>query len=314
MMDRLRCLQVFGEVVRCGSFAGAARHLGISRAGVTKHIAFLENTLGARLLNRTTKQVGLTAAGLMALNGARQLLDRYEILESDLRESLNTPRGVIRIGSPPAFGAHHLVPLIARFVGLHPDIQFSLIFDDGDLKLIEQGLDLSIRITPALQDSSYVALPLTRAPQVLVAAPSYLSGHGTPRTLADLERHNCLVHSIKSPTGIWRFVGGDGEIPIRVRGTIFSNLGEALRHAALLGHGISVHPYYMVSEDLAAGRLVPVLTSHVAQPLEIFIIYSSRQSLPQRVKRFIGFLKDWAATPPDWSLPARGVRARRRNN
>jgi DNA-binding transcriptional LysR family regulator len=129
-----------------------------------------------------------------------------------------------------------------------------------------------------------------------------LAAHGAPKTLDDLARHNCLVHSVKSPTNIWRFVGPGGEASVRVGGTIFSNFGEILRHAALIGHGISIHPYYMVSDDLAAGRLVALLPKYAPEPLEVFVTYSSRQNLPERVRRFIGFLKDWASTPPDWSL------------
>ncbi|MBN9427297.1 MAG: LysR family transcriptional regulator [Burkholderiales bacterium] len=315
-MDRLRCLQVFAEVARSGSFANAARHLGISRAGVTKHVAFLENALGARLLNRTTRQVSLTEAGLMALNSGRQMLERYEGLESTVRESLNRPRGVIRVGTPPSFGAFHLVPLITEFAAQHPDIQVAVALDVGNLNLIEEGLDLSIRIARSLQDASYVATPLTHAPQVLVASPAYLARHGTPQTLDQLARHNCLIHSMKSPTSLWRFIIDGRETTVRVRGTVYSDFGETLRHAALLGHGISVHPTYMVADDLAAGRLVTVLPQYVAEPLEVFAIYSSRQRLPERVRRFIGFLKDWASTPPDWSLIGSGaeqpVRKRRR--
>src|SRR5262245_32417837 len=261
-MDRLRCMQVFTELARDGSFTGAARRLGMSKASVTKHVAWLEQSLRARLLHRTTKQVGLTDAGLTTLRSASALLERYEAIENDVRDSVREPRGVIRIGTPPSFGAHHLVPLVAAFSRLHPDIQVAMALDDGSANLIAQGLDLSVRIAPALQDASYIAQPLTKAPQVLVASPAYLKRHGAPQSLADLARHNCLVHSLKSPTGLWRFSGPEGEASVRVRGSITSNFGETLQNAACAGHGISMHPYYMVSEDLAAGRLQPVLTQY----------------------------------------------------
>ena len=304
-MDRLRSVQVFLEVARRGSFAGAARHLGMSKASVTKQIAALERLLGARLLNRTTQQVGLTEAGLTALDSGKLLLQRFEQIEADVRDSVRSPRGVIRVGTPPAFGTHHLVPLITAFAERHPDIQVALSLDVGSANLIAEGLDLSVRIAPALEDSSYVAQPLARAPQVLVASPAYLELRGQPATLAELARHNCLIHSIKSPTGIWRFTGPSGPASIRVRGTIYSNFGEALKHAALLGHGISVHPYYMVSGDLAAGRLAVVLPQFEPEAHDIHVIYSSRQNLPVRVRKFLEFLREWARTPPDWSVPAR---------
>ncbi|MBI4193843.1 MAG: LysR family transcriptional regulator [Betaproteobacteria bacterium] len=309
-MDRLRAIQVFIEVARDGSFTGAARRLGMSKASVTKHVAWLEHTLRARLLNRTTKQVGLTEAGLTALKSGKLLLERYEGIEADVRDSIREPRGVIRVGTPPSFGTHHLVPLVTEFAARHPDIQIALLLDDGTANLIAQGLDLSVRIAPALEDASYIAQPLTKAPQVLVASPAYLEKHGAPQSLAELARHNCLVHSLKSPTGIWRFTGPADEASIRVRGSICSNFGEALKHAALLGHGISMHPYYMVSEDLAAGRLAVVLPQYDPVGLDICVIFSSRQSLPVRVRKFVEFLKDWAKTPPEWAIPACGWRIR----
>jgi DNA-binding transcriptional LysR family regulator len=300
-MDRLRCMQIFVEVARDGSFSGAARRLGISKASVTKHVAWLEESLRAPLLSRTTKQVALTEAGRSALESAQQLLERYEQLEAEARDSMRQPKGLVRVGTPPSFGVHHLTPLVLGFTAQHPDIQVLLSLDDGSANLIAQGLDLSIRIAPGLGDSSYVAQPLTKAPQVLVAAPAYLEAKGTPRSPAELAGHSCLVHTLKSPTGIWRFTGPQGEVAVRVRGPLCSNFGEALQNAAVLGHGISMHPYYMVAEDLAAGRLRPVLAQYRPLELDIYAIFSSRQSLPVRVRRFVDYLKDWAKTPPPWA-------------
>ncbi len=305
-MDRLRCMQVFVEVARDGSFTGAARRLGMSRASVTKHVAWLEHSLRARLLNRTTKQVGLTEAGLSALGQSRQLLERYEEIEADARNSQREPRGVIRVGTPPSFGTYHLSPLVAQFTARHPDIQIVLSLDDGSANLIAQGLDLSVRIGLPVEDRGERLQLLTKAPQVLVASPAYLRKHGMPGELTDLARHNCLVHNLKSPTNIWRFTGPRGtEASIRVRGSIASNFGEALQHAARLGHGISLHPYYMVSEDLKARRLVMVLPEYEPLELDITILSSSRQSLPARVRKFLEFLQEWAKTPPGWTVPTR---------
>ena len=304
-MDRLGSLQVFIEVARRGSFAGAARHLGMSRANVTKQVAALERTLGARLLNRTSKKVGLTPAGATALEGGRLLVQGFEQVEAQVRDSVRSPKGVIRVGTPPAFGTHHLVPLVARFAERHPDIQIALSFDVGSTDLIAEGLDLSVRISPTLPDSGYVARPLARAPQVLVASPAYLERRGTPAALAELARHNCLVHSLKSPTSIWRFSGPEGPASVRVRGTVYSNFGEALKQAALLGHGISVHPYYMVSAELATRQLAVVLPAYEPETHDIYIVYSSRHNLPARVRRLVEFLQEWAKTPPEWSAHGR---------
>jgi DNA-binding transcriptional LysR family regulator len=303
-MDRLRCIEVFSEVARDGSFTGAARRLRMSKSAVTKHIAWLEQSLGAKLLNRTTKHVGLTEAGAHTLNQGKLLLDGYEEIGAGARELVERPRGIIRVGTPPSFGTHHLLPLVARFTESFPDIRILLLLDDGSANLITQGIDLSLRIGPAPDDAGHIAVPLTNAPQVLVASKSYLRKHGTPKTPADLTNHNCLVHSLKSPTNIWRFSGTAGEISVRVRGTVCSNFGEALKQAALLDHGISMHPYYMVSDDLKTNRLAVVLPDYAPLELDIYIVYPSRDHLPVRTRRLLEFLKRWAKTPPDWTKPA----------
>lgn len=302
-MDRLRCLEIFAEVARGGSFTAAAGHFGVSRAAVTKHVASLERSLGAPLLARTTQRVGLTDAGRRALQNALPLLDRYEEMENDVRDSMSTPRGIVRVGTPPSFGVRHLVPLIAAFVELHPDIQVALELDDGRASLVADRLDLSVRIAPALEDASFVAQTLVQAPQVLVASPAYLSRAGTPATPHDLARHDCLIHTLKAPTARWHFTHAGGDVSVHVRGPLSSNLGEALQQAALCGLGLSIHPYYMVSDDIAAGRLRVVLAEHVPTRLDIHVIYSARRNLPQRVRSFLDFLRQWARTPPDWSVP-----------
>jgi DNA-binding transcriptional LysR family regulator len=303
-VDRLRCIEVFVEVARDGSFTGAARRLGMSKAATTKHVAWLEASLGAKLLNRTTKHVGLTEAGAHALAQGQLLLEGYEEIGSSAREMIEKPRGVVRVGTPPSFGTHHLLPLVTRFAERYPDIRIVLMLDDGSENLITQGLDLSLRIGPAPEDGGHIAVPLTKAPQVLVAAKAYLKKHGTPKTPADLEAHNCLVHSLKSPTNIWRFSSKAGEVSVRVRGSVASNFGEALKQAALLGHGIAMHPYYMVSDDLKAKRLIAVLPGYEPLELDIYVVYPTREHLPERTRRFLEFLKRWAKTPPDWAKGA----------
>jgi len=300
-VDRLRCIEVFVEVARDGSFTQAARRLGMSKATATKHVAWLEHSLGAKLLNRTTKHVGLTEAGAHALSHGKLLLDGYEDIGAGARDLVQTPRGIIRVGTPPSFGTHHLLPLLAQFTERYPDIRITLLLDDGSANLITQGLDLSLRIGPMPDDIGYVAVPLTKAPQVLVAAKSYLRQHGVPQTPADLAQHNCLVHSLKSPTNIWRFTSRAGEVSARVRGTVCSNFGDALKQAALLGHGISMHPYYMVSDDLKANRLAVVLPDYEPLGLDIYAVYPTREHLPARTRRLLEFLRQWARKPPDWA-------------
>lgn len=299
-MDRLRCLQIFSEVARCGSFVRAATQLSLSKATITKHVAALEATMGAQLLNRSSKQVALTEAGARVLESGRDLLERYEAIETEVRDAVHLPRGAIRVGTPPSFGAYHLVGLVAEFTRRYPDIAVTLVHDDGRSDLVAEALDLSIRIAPSLQDASYVAQSLMRSAQVVVAAPSYLRQYGRPAVPADLARHNCLVHTVKSESGIWRF-RGDPPREVRVRGSLRSNLGDALKQAALLGKGISVHPHYMVSEELKAGLLEALLPGEEPEAMDINVVFSTRRNMPTRVRRLLEFLKEWSRHPPDWA-------------
>lgn len=299
-MDRLRSLQIFTEVARCGSFSRAAMQLSLSNATITKQIAALEINMGAQLLKRSSRQVALTEAGARVLASARELLERYEAMEGEVRDAVNLPRGAIRVGTPPSFGTHHLMRMVAEFTTRYPDIEVTVVHDDGRSDLVAEALDLSIRIAASLQDVSYVAQLLTRSPQVIVAAPAYLRRHGRPATVEDLVRHNCLVHTVKSELGFWRF-HGDPPREIRVRGTVRSNLGDALKQAALLGTGISVHPHYMVSEELRSGSLEALLPDDQPEAMDIHVVFSTRRNMPTRVRHLLEFLKEWALYPPAWA-------------
>lgn len=276
--------------------------LSLSRATITKHVAWLEVSMGAQLLKRNAKQVALTEAGARVLAAGRDLLERYEAIEGEVRDVIHLPRGAIRVGTPPSFGAHHLMRLIAQFTHRYPDIEVTVVHDDGRSDLVAEALDLSIRIAPSLEDASYVAQSLMKAPQVVVASPAYLKAHGRPTTPADLARHNCLVHIIKSGASVWKFAGKNPQ-EVRVRGTVRSNLGDAIKHCALLGAGISLHPYYMVSEELQSGTLESVLPHCIPEELDINVVFSTRRNMPVRVRHLLEFLKEWSRHPPDWALP-----------
>lgn len=298
-MDKLKAIQFFLEVASSRSFTAAANRLGTSRSNVSKHIAWLEKTLSVQLLSRTTKQVSLTQAGERMLENGRSILDLIDVTEHEVRRSVAGPAGVLRIGTPPSFGAVHLVPALSHFCREHPAIQLETYFDDGRADLIIEGLDVSIRIAAQLSDSSFVAYKLASVQQYLVASPDYLARHETLRSPHDLARHNCLVHALKSPTQYWGFehIASGEQITVRIRGTIRSTFGEALRHSALLGDGIAMHPTYMVAEDLRIGSLQVVLPDYRPTELVISAVVPSRKNLPIRVRLLLEFLVQWFATP-----------------
>ena len=298
-MDKLRAIEVFIEVAQGLSFSGAADRLGMARGNVTKYVAWLEKSMGVQLLTRSTKSVSLTESGRSLLDNGRELLDRVEAIDNVVRQSVRTPKGLLRLGAPPSFGAHHLVPIIRAFSQAHPDIQVILYLDDGRTDLVAEGLDMSMRIATALKDTSQIAHRLAVVPQWLVASPSYLAKRGEPTEVGDLAQHDCMVHSLKSPTNIWSFSGPDGRVNVRVRGSIRANYGEPLRHAALLGQGISMHPTYMVMQDVQAGRLKNILVNFKPADVDIHAVFPSRRNLPVRVRTFLDFLKVWFQAP-DW--------------
>lgn len=297
-MDKLRCIEVFVEVAQSLNFSTAAHRLGMARGTASKHVSWLERSLGAQLLTRTTKSVALTEAGLSLLENGRELLERVESIDAAVKAHVKVPKGVLRVGTPPSFGAVHLLPAVGAFSTDHPDIQISLYFDDGRSDLITEGLDLSVRIAPSLNDTSQVAYPLAKVPQFLVASRQYLQRHGAPNSVADLANHNCLVHALKSPTNSWSFTGPEGNTSVRVTGTIRSTFGEALRHAAILGHGIAMHPTYMVAQDLKDGSLVTLLPAYRPTELSIYCVVPVRKNLPVRVRIFLDFLANWFRNPP----------------
>jgi DNA-binding transcriptional LysR family regulator len=191
---------------------------------------------------------------------------------------------------------------MAQFTSRYPDIEVTVVLDDGRSDLVAEALDLTIRIAPSLEDASHVSQLLLESPQVVVASPAYLRAHGRPQRAHDLVRHNCLVHSVKSASSIWKFAG-DPPQEVRVRGTIRSNLGDALKQAALLGAGISLHPHYMVSDDLRAGTLEAVLPDCTPEAMEIHVVFSTRRNMPARVRHLLEFLREWSRHPPEWAAP-----------
>ncbi|GAA4324670.1 LysR family transcriptional regulator [Pigmentiphaga soli] len=300
-------MRVFLEVARRNSFAGAAQHFGVSRATCTKQVAWLERSLGAKLLNRTTKQLGLTRAGLQVVENAAGLLERYDELRESVRNLSGDVAGVIRVGVPPAFGTRRLLPVVNEFYEKYPDIQIalSLLTVRKHETFVEQGLDVGIIIVPMLKDASFIAIPLAEARQALVASPAYLARHGPIEKPQDLLDCNCLINWNKSPTANWSFTGPQGPVTVRVQGSLRADFGDALKEAALEGMGVSMHPYYMLAEEIERGELVVVLPDYEPSGLEVYAIYSSRRNLPVRVQLFLDFLKEWAKRPKPWDPSTR---------
>ncbi len=305
-MNTVECIEVFVEVAKGLSFTKAAERLGTSRSVVTKKIAWLEQTFETQLLQRNTKRVSLTESGEILLRNAESVPRAINELKDLVRSSVQRPTGRIRVGSPPSFGAVHLAPAIQTFLETYPEVQVTLQLDDGRSDLIAENMDLSVRIAPHLRDTSQIAYKIAVVPQVLVATKEYLERAGRPVRPVDLKRHNCLLHSLKAPTGAWQFTGDDGEShTVQTSGSFNSNLGESLLHLAQRHYGISMHPRYMVADLISQGRLQVVLPAYKCQGLEIYAIVQSKRYLPYKVRLFVDHLRTYFQDT-NWTNPSSG--------
>jgi DNA-binding transcriptional LysR family regulator len=295
----LNDMAVFVAVADSGGFSAAARRMDVSKAMVSKAVGRLEERLGVRLMQRTTRRLSLTEAGAAYLPHARQALEAAQAAEEAAMRGLAAPRGTLRINAPMSFGILHLAPLLAEFARRYPEVQVDLCLDDRIIDLIAGGFDLAIRIGQ-LRDSSLVARPIGVSRNVICAAPTYLAQHGVPATPAALADHDGLIYSLASDADTWTLTRGRRSERVRVRGRFHANNSLALRHALLDGLGIARTPRFVVSEDLAAGRLVPLLSEWSAGQYGIHAVTTVREHLPRKTREFVEFLRERIGEPAYW--------------
>jgi DNA-binding transcriptional LysR family regulator len=300
-MDKLTSMIVFTKVAKAGSFAAAAKELSLSRAMATKHVMQLENSLGIRLLNRTTRNLNLTEVGAVYLERCLQILDDIEETELSVTRLQTEPRGTLRLNATPFFGAYHLAPAIAAYTEAYPDVNVELVLQAGYVDLIEEGFDLAIHLD-SLHDSSLIARKLGSSQRVVCGSPGYFKKRGIPETPDDLKKHNCLVNSSLPPRDQWQFSEPEsGKITVvKVAGTMEANVADALRMAAISGLGLVLLPTYMVGQDLRKGRLQAVLKDFIPAPLEIHAVYPHRKHLSAKVRTFVEFLHERFQPTPYW--------------
>ena len=297
-MDRLAGLDLFIRVVETGSFSKAADDLGIAQPTATKAIAAIEQRLGARLLHRSTRGITPTEVGALYYDKCKRIaseIEEAENLASLLQSGL---RGQLRISTSLAFGRRVMVPLVLRYMHEHPGVNIDLGFDDRYVNLVEQGVDLAIRMG-RLADSSLGARYLGINPWLMVAAPAYLSVHPAPRVPADLGRHACLIYSSVQGDDRWSFTGPTGEdVSVAVTGPLRSNNLSAVLSAARAALGLAVLPWYVARESVVEGAVVSVLTDHVLPAQDVNAVFPSPKLVPSKVTSFIDFLQQ--ALAGDW--------------
>lgn len=296
-MDILASMKVFVAVVDAGSFAAAADRLDISRAMTSKYVINLEDYLGTRLLNRTTRRLSVTEAGSVYYERCVQIISDVMEAEQLAAHLSAVPRGTLKITMPLAFGLHRLGPFIADYVSRYPEVRLDISLSDRKLDLIEEGFDLAIRIG-SLPESGLIARKLGSDHAIVCASPAYLKKHGTPKTPGDLAGHSCLGYTYTNGGDEWRLKSDDDETAIRIDGAIKADNGDMLRLAALSGVGLVLQPLFIVSEDLQAGRLVRVLADYASIELGIYAIYPSRKHVSAKVRTFVDFLAKRLGTAP----------------
>jgi DNA-binding transcriptional LysR family regulator len=289
-LDRFTGMAVFVKVVEASSFAAAARHFGMSPAMVSKHVQTMEERLGIRLLNRTTRHVSATEVGQNYYERCLRILADLDEAERAAGDLQTAPRGRLRVTAPVSFGIRHLGPAIADYLAAYPDVIVDLNLDDSYVDLLENGIDLAVR-AGQLADSSLIARKLFTVETFVCASPGYLSLNGTPATPRDLAVHDCLIYTHATPHNVWSFTGPDGsEHVVRVNGRFLANNGDALKTLALSGAGIVLAPDFILEDELRTGRLVPLLPEYTKTGIPVHAVYSHSRFLSAKTRTFIDFL------------------------
>lgn len=313
-MDTLQSMRVFARVAQRAGFAAAARELRMSPATVTKHVAALEARAGVRLLERTTRSVALTEAGRVYLERCLECLQAAEDADAAVSALSAEPRGVLRVSAPVDFAAQ-LAPVLGRFMLANPSVLPDLRLTNRVVHMVEEGVDVSIRVAPAL-DGSHVARPLARSRSVLCAAPAYLRRHGRPRRPEDLLRHRFLIFSEERTVDELAFEREGKVVRVKLPAAMTSNSGELLCRAVAEGAGIAPGPSFLFHADLLAGRVEPLLTDWSISPsFRIWALYPHRRFLPAKVRRFVDALREElgdGTTDPWWTEELASQRPRPR--
>lgn len=295
-MDRALEMHVFCMVVDKGSFIGAAQPLEMSKAAISRYVSGLEERLGARLLQRTTRRLSLTEQGRQFYHQARDVLAMMDAAEDAVSSATPEPTGLLRVNAPVSFGILHLGPIWADFMRAHPKVELDISLNDRLVDLVEEGFDAVIRIA-RMENSSLVGRRLASTRMYLCASPAYLQRHPPITSLADLAEHGAVSYTNFSAGNDWTFDGPAGSQSVRMSSIVRCNNGDTCHSITLAGGGISLQPSFMVAEDLRAGLLQEILPDYRSIELGIYVVYPSRKHLPAKVRALVNFLVERFAHP-----------------
>lgn len=297
-MDRFDEINAFAAVADARSFTQGARRLGVSSAQVSKLVARLENRLGARLLNRTTRDVSLTDTGRAYLERARIVLEDFEALEGSVRDQ-SGPRGLLKISAPVSFGAAQLMPALLDFAAAYPEVSLDVSATDRMVNLVEEGFDVGVRIGQ-LGDSSLIARKLAAVRLVTCASPGYLQAAGAPVTPHDLAHHEAIIDTNARDPLVWHYGSQSERMEVRVHGRLRFGGADACVAAARRGLGVTRTPAFAAADDLRSGGLVPLLCAYEPQLIHVHAVYPHARHLAAKVRAFVDFLAERYAGEPEW--------------
>jgi DNA-binding transcriptional LysR family regulator len=305
-MSRFDEMQTFVRVVDHGGISAAAARLGIAKSAVSRRLQELENRLGAQLLRRTTRRVTLTDAGREFYEHSQRILEELEEAELSLQSGQQALGGRLKVNAPLSIGVRHLMPVIELLQAQHPQLVFDIDLDDREIDLIQEGVDVLLRVG-RLEDSSLVARRLCPVHIVYSASPEYLSRRGEPKRPADLLGHEGIGYNLLPQSQQWWFETGEGREQHLPHIRLSTNNGEMILSAAEAGLGIVQLPTFICHQALREGRLRPILGELRQPPLHLYAIYSSRRHVPQRVRAMIDFLVEWLDDIPPWDVGLEGI-------
>jgi DNA-binding transcriptional LysR family regulator len=293
----------FVRVVDTGSFSEAARQMGTTKASISKQVARLERALATKLLNRSTRRIGLTEAGREIHQHAIRMVEEAKAIEATIAGLQQGPSGTLRVTTSMAFGNTQLARLLPEFMARYPDITVVMNLNDRSVDLVEEGFDVAVRLTAQVDLQTAVARQVGLLRHVLVATPAYLARHGRPQAIADLGKHHCLVFGDSRSGATWTFTVDGERAQVRVGAALAANSSQSLRMAMLGGAGIALLPTYIAGDDIAAGRAERLLPA--TQPLgqfgdRLYAIYLQDRFLPPKVRVFIDYLLEKIGDHPDW--------------
>lgn len=295
-MDRFAAIQAFIKVVETGGFSEASRKLDLAVSSVTRQVNSLETLLNTQLLNRSTRRISLTPQGRQYYEQVARILQDLEEANASVMEGRDRPQGVLRVGMPVAFGRLHVAPILHEFLKQYPEVKLELQLSDGLANLVEDELDMVIRIGNLDRSSAtLIVRKLTDYSRLVCGSPDYFKQYGIPEHPHDLVRHNCLLFAYSTGSSVWRFQRDIELCEVKVKGSVVANNSEVLRQVCLDGLGLILMPTWLIGEDLRSGRLQAVLTNFRIYPqsemdLGIYALYLPNRRYSLRVKTFINFL------------------------